>query len=95
VLWRTIQNIIKGKNWKKVEKEASREKDNRKGRKAPSVNNGESSPQAKLTVEKVKEMRRLYDDGIKRIFELAFMFGLSRQCTSRIVKRKGWKSVPG
>lgn len=53
---------------------------------------GEKSPKAKLTVGQVRELRRLYLEGVK-IYQLAPIFGINRSSIGAIVRRKTWKHV--
>lgn len=53
---------------------------------------GEQHGQAKLTEEKVREIRRLAESGISSP-KIAAMFGTTRSNVRFIVKRKAWKHV--
>lgn len=56
---------------------------------------GAEHPLAKLTDEKVVEMRRLYDTGeVSSLAELAALFEIGKQHAHRIVRRERWKHVP-
>lgn len=54
---------------------------------------GERHPKAKLTAEDVIEMRRLFDSGEKRIYELVEMFSVSQALVSAVVYRKHWRHI--
>lgn len=54
---------------------------------------GERSRNAKMTDEKVREMRRLYANGGVTQRELGFLFGLDNSNVSRIVNRQDWAHV--
>lgn len=54
---------------------------------------GEESPHAKLTEEKVREMRRLYDKGAMGQKLLARKFGVNKTTAQDIVRRKSWTHV--
>ena len=53
---------------------------------------GESNGQAKLTPEKVRELRELYKSGVKTK-ELALRFGLNRSTVYNIAVHRTWKQV--
>ncbi len=50
----------------------------------------EGNPNAKLTKDKVREIRKLAESGLHRT-EIAAMFGVHKDNISCIVKRKTWK----
>ncbi len=54
---------------------------------------GEASPQAKLTEEKVREMRRLYNPKKRNVSALARQFGVEWKTVNRVVRRLSWKHV--
>lgn len=54
---------------------------------------GERAPAAKLTVELVKEARRLYANGGIGLTSLAPMFGVSVSAIHAVVTRKSWSHV--
>jgi hypothetical protein len=54
---------------------------------------GEDRPTAKLTEEKVREARILYDSGTKSINELAEQMGVAKTTIRMVVKRLTWKHV--
>ena len=54
---------------------------------------GESHSDAKLTDEKVKEIRELYDTGNYTQDQLSDLFRVSQSNISRIVLRKTWKHI--
>lgn len=54
---------------------------------------GEQHPGAKLTEEKVREMRRLYADGGISARSLGQMFGVQPNAVVQIVKRQRWRHV--
>jgi len=51
---------------------------------------GEKNPNAKLTLEEVREIRRLAREGRKRK-ELADIFGVALRTVSSIVKGEHWR----
>lgn len=55
---------------------------------------GEQHACAKLTVEKVKEMRRLYATGTLSYEKIAKIFGVTMMPAWAAITRKTWKSVP-
>lgn len=48
---------------------------------------------AKLTDEKVREIRRMYCAGETNQYELAVMFGVSQPCIGSITRGKTWRHV--
>jgi len=56
------------------------------------VRKGEAAPNARLTEDKVKEIRRRYNN--EEAQALALDFGVSRDTIYGIVYRKKWKHVP-
>lgn len=54
---------------------------------------GEDNPRAKLTTEKVKQIRAWYATGHWRVTALGRAFGVSHQAISDIIKRKKWKHI--
>lgn len=58
----------------------------------PDIYKGEQNGRAKLTAEKVREIRALYSGG-KTQTELAGLFGVDQAIISRVVLRKSWKHV--
>jgi predicted XRE-type DNA-binding protein len=65
----------------------------RKGRHATDYNNGERNSAAKLTAEKVVEIRALYATGGCYQYEIGERFGLSQPQVSAIVRRASWDHV--
>jgi hypothetical protein len=53
---------------------------------------GENIGKAKFTESDIREMRRLYDTGVKQV-DIAKLFGLSQGHVTRIVNRKAWTHV--
>ena len=53
---------------------------------------GEKASKAKLTTAQVREMRRLYLEGV-RIYQLAPIFGINRSSVGAIVRGKNWVHV--
>ncbi len=53
---------------------------------------GENNNNSKLTIEKVKEIRKLLKQGMKRI-ELASLFGVTPRTIGSIHDRKTWRHV--
>lgn len=45
---------------------------------------------AKLTMEKAEEIRRLYATGQYRQVELASMFGINQACISKVIRHQTW-----
>lgn len=64
----------------------------RKVKKGPGKRKGEASHFAKLTEEKVIQIRRLHADGGVGV-ELARQFGVNKTVISAIVNRKTWKHI--
>lgn len=56
-------------------------------------NKGENHPMAKLTEDKVREIRRLYGTGEYSWRKLGKAFGVSKTHIGYIVKHKSWKDV--
>jgi hypothetical protein len=54
---------------------------------------GEKHPLAKLTAEKVLEIRRRYAKGDITLYKLAGMYGIANQNVSKIVNHLTWKHV--
>lgn len=54
---------------------------------------GSQNINAKLTEEKVIEIRKLYDNKEKNQYELAEMFCVSRGLIGQITRRESWKNV--
>jgi hypothetical protein len=54
---------------------------------------GEAHPLAKLTAEKVAEIRRRYAEGNITLYQLAGIYGIANQNVSKIVNRLTWKHV--
>jgi len=54
---------------------------------------GSENPQAKLTEDDVRLMRELYKPWVFGAHRLGKMFGISKQTTLEIVKRKAWTHV--
>jgi group I intron endonuclease len=54
----------------------------------------DGNPAAKLTWEKVREMRAIYDRGEMGTTTLARMFGVGSSTAHRVVKRKAWINDP-
>ena len=52
---------------------------------------GEEQGHSKLTDEQVKEIRKLYDDGILNQYELAAKFGVRQPTICRLLKKETWK----
>ena len=53
---------------------------------------GEKNPGAKLTADRVREMRALHQQGVTYP-ELGLMFGVSKRYAYMVVRRKFWKHV--
>ena len=53
---------------------------------------GESNPNAKLTTEKVHEMRKLRQQGVS-LAELGRRFGVTERAAHRVVMRRDWRHV--
>jgi hypothetical protein len=63
------------------------------GRKAPNYPSpGEKNGSAKLTPEKVREIRRLCASGVYQ-YEVAELFGVTQGCVNFIVKRQTWAHI--
>lgn len=60
--------------------------------KKPPVMPGSSNPRALITDQQVREIRRLYAEGVSQQ-ELAKRFGPTQTAISAIVRRKSWKHV--
>lgn len=58
-----------------------------------SVVRGEKHGQARLTLEQVKEIRKLYAEGAMIQRELSVKFGISLTQINRIVNRKKWANL--
>lgn len=58
-----------------------------------SRNNGASNPKAKMTEEKVIELRSLWAKGEKTKTELAKMFGISHSAVCNILSYQSWIHV--
>lgn len=54
---------------------------------------GERNPQARLTAEKVREMRAMYASGGHTYAELAARFGVSTMTALRAIKKEAWSHV--
>jgi hypothetical protein len=54
---------------------------------------GESHPLAKLTADKVLEIRRRYAKGDITLYKLAGIYGIANQNVSKIVNHLTWKHV--
>lgn len=54
---------------------------------------GESNRKSKLTIEKVKEIRKLYSTGEYIQEELANIYNVSKSCISSIITYKRWKDI--
>ncbi len=54
---------------------------------------GESHHAAKLTIDQVREIRRLCDGGAV-VLPIAIEFGVSPNVIDRIARRDGWRHVP-
>lgn len=64
------------------------------GRKAPNYPSpGERNGSAKLTEDKVREIRRLYAANAGDQYQLAEQFGVSQAAIGFIVRKKTWKHV--
>jgi len=63
-------------------------------RKIREANSGEKSNSAKLTWEKVREMRAIYARGGIGTRELGRQFGVGSSTAHNVVKRKTWKNDP-
>jgi hypothetical protein len=57
------------------------------------VKHGESHPLAKLTAEKVLEIRKRYAQGDITIYKLAGIYNVANQNISKIVNNLTWKHV--
>jgi hypothetical protein len=53
---------------------------------------GEANPNAKLTADRVREMRALAEQGVS-FGELGRRFGVTSRAAYRVVKRVDWKHV--
>lgn len=58
------------------------------------ANNGERHGRAKLTNDKVREIRNLYAAGRATQTQLAEMFGVNQTKISNIVRRESWSHIP-
>ena len=85
VVTESIKSIRNGDNWAHVEVEGFTPftKDN----------SGSYNFNAKLTDEKVKDIRRLYKEGVYTVRQLASKFGVSHCSVVNIVNYKSWKHV--
>lgn len=54
---------------------------------------GERNPVAKLTAEKVREIRRLYSAGDTSQHKLGAQFGVCREVIRSVVRRRTWQHV--
>ena len=57
------------------------------------ANSGANNGNAKLTADKVREMRRIYDNKEMTLIEIAEKFGLNKSYCGQVCRRKVWKSV--
>jgi hypothetical protein len=67
-------------------------RDKGRGALPPPSPRGERNAKAKMTAEKVREMRQLYRDGWKQV-DLAERFGVFQGTVSQIIRRKTWTHV--
>lgn len=81
-----VGGIIRGNIWPHIERPDDLEP-SAKGLK------GEEHPQAKLTEENVREIRKLYATGQYRQVDLADRFGVTQVLISKIVRRVVWAYV--
>lgn len=56
---------------------------------------GENLPQAKLTADEVRQIRRLYVPGVMGCIRLARQFGVTSAAIQHIVQHKSWVRVEG
>lgn len=63
-------------------------------RKMSEANRGDKSPTAKLTWEKVREMRAIYERGEMGPTALGRLFGVDRKTAESVVKGRSWKNDP-
>ena len=54
---------------------------------------GEGAGKARLTIDQVREIRRLYDNNLSTQVQLAAMFGMKQPGISSICRRENWKHV--
>lgn len=54
---------------------------------------GEKHPMAKLSADDVKEIRRLFSNGMSQV-EIAKIYGKTQGAISNIIRRKIWKNMP-
>lgn len=59
----------------------------------PNRAQGERHPNASVTEEQVREIRRLYEAGSVTISALARQYGVTRHAVLQIVRRQTWKHV--
>jgi hypothetical protein len=59
----------------------------------PNPPKGEKSPNAKVTENDVRTMRKLYEAGTHAKRQIARMYGLSQKSARNIIERKSWKHV--
>jgi hypothetical protein len=60
---------------------------------APPKIRGEAHPRAKLTAQKVQEIRLLYQQGVSSP-TLAALYGVAKYNILAIIHRRNWKHVP-
>jgi len=97
---RKISNALKGK--KPTEETRRKISKSLKGRKLAEEKkeqlralwSGERAPRAKLTWEKVREMRGIYELGGTTTKELSELFGVSQKSAWNVVNGKTWKNDP-
>jgi hypothetical protein len=61
----------------------------RKGRSGGTFKSGEAHPNAKLTWETVREMRRLHSEGVT-IYRLHKTYGLANETVRSVIRRVSW-----
>lgn len=89
VSYHTVYDIINGRNWKNDPNGASYSPP------APHIAAfGESNGRAKLTWEKVRQMRITYARGGITVTELGRQFGVAPSTVTRVINRKTWINDP-
>jgi len=89
----TTARVISGKAWAK-DPEGTTYSPPKDRTSRGNYGSGTKNPAAKLTWEKVREMRSIYDRGEMGSTRLARKFGVSRATALGVVKRKSWKNDP-
>lgn len=59
----------------------------------PTMSQGEKNGRAKLTAERVRELRKLYAEGNHTQTALAELFGVDQTVVSKVVLRKSWRHL--